>query len=55
MPKKCTGTNYNALTAAVKKSISLVDPMGAQPVRDPKGPDSLVLTYKFFETQACQE
>ena len=30
--------------------ISLADPGGAHPVRDPpKGPNSFVLTYKFYE------
>ena len=31
------------------KTIALAD-LGAPPARAPKGPDSFVLTYKFFET-----
>ena len=29
---------------------ALADPGGAPPARAPKGPDSFVLTYEFFET-----
>ena len=39
------------LISRIVRTESLADPGGAADVRaPPKGPDSFVLTYKFFET-----
>ena len=38
-----------------QKHHSVADPGGAASTHPPKGPDSFILTYKFFEMEPPQE
>ena len=47
---KNSNLTYRHLDPGITCLIPLADPGGATSARPPKGPDSFVLTYKFYET-----
>ena len=52
-PKTCSHNRrfYCLVFRYIRKTYTVADPGGAPPARiPPKGPDSFILTYKFFKT-----